>query len=169
MSNNRTTITKLLADGSNWVICRDCMLWAVDSRGLKDHITSASITQPYTNTSQVSHLEAQQHWDIDQSDVKQLIAVLVPNSVFNSIITGTTAKDVWDELKKLYEGCTTFIFVDLGWQISTTHCAEKDSVHDHFNYLSDLHEQLSAMGKSCLTPSSFQSLWVRFLHFIYPS
>ena len=62
--------------------------------------------------------------------------------------TGTTAKDVWDELKKLYEGYTTLILVDLGRQIQTTCCAEEDSVCDHFNYLSDLHEQLAAMSKS---------------------
>ena len=128
MSDNKTTVTKLLADGSNWVIYRDRMLWAIDSRGLKDHITSTSITQPYKDTGRVGHLEAQQRWDLDQSVVKQLIAASVPNSVFNSIKTGITAKDVWDELKKLYEGRTTLILVDLGRRIQTTCCAEEDSM-----------------------------------------
>ena len=63
MNDDRTTIsTKLLADGSNWVIFRDHMLWAIDSRGLNDHITSATITQPYIDAGRVGHLEAPQRW-----------------------------------------------------------------------------------------------------------
>ncbi|KAF8261557.1 hypothetical protein EI94DRAFT_1478635, partial [Lactarius quietus] len=52
-------------------------------------------------------------WHSDQSVVKQFIASSVPDSVFNSIKSGNTAKEVWDMLKALYEGCTTLILVDL--------------------------------------------------------
>ena len=87
-------------------------------------------------------------WRLDQATVKQLIATSIPDSVFNGIKTGTSAKDVWDALKKLYKGCTTLILVDLGRQLQTTHCAEEDRVCEHFEWLADLREQLVAMGKS---------------------
>ena len=105
----------------------------------------------------MGHLEAQQHWDLDQSVVKQLKAASVPDSVFNAIKTGATAKDIWDELKKLYERRTILILVDLRREIQTMCCAEEDSVRDHFNYLSDLHKQLAAMGKS-MPDSKFTSI-----------
>ncbi len=60
------------------------------------------------------------------------------------------AKDVWDALKKLYEGRTTLILVDLGRRLQTTRCAEEDSVRKHSDRLTDLHEQLAAMGESML-------------------
>ena len=42
-------------------------------------------------------------WRLDQATVKQLIAMSIPDSVFNGIKTGASAKDVWDALKKLYK------------------------------------------------------------------
>jgi len=55
---------------------------------------------------------------------------------------------VWDALKKLFEGRTTLILVDLGRHLQTTHCAEEDSICKHFEWLTDLHQQLAAMGKT---------------------
>jgi hypothetical protein len=80
--------------------------------------------------------------------VKQLIAASVPNTVFNRIETGTTAKDVWDALKKLYEGRTMLILIDLGRRLQTMRCGEEDNVCKHFERLAEMHEQLAAMGKS---------------------
>ena len=71
------------------------------------------MTAEYMTVGKVGHLEADQHWSLDQSVIKQLITTSVPDSVFNAIKGGATAKDVWDALKKLYEGHTTLILVDL--------------------------------------------------------
>ena len=129
---------------------RDRMLWAVESRGLSDHLTAATITQDYKDMGKIGTVTPEMRWRLDQAAVKQLIATSIPNSVFNSIKAGTSAKDVWDALKKLYEGHTTLILVDLRRRLQTTHCAEEDSVREHFERLADLREQLVAMGKSVL-------------------
>ena len=144
----KINVTKLLADGSNWVTYRNRMLWAVESRGLSDHLTEASITQDYKDVGKVGNITPEMQWRLDQATVKQLIATSIPDSVFNGIKIGASAKDVWDALKKLYKGRTTLILVDLGRQLQTTHCAEEDRVREHFEWLADLREQLVAMGKS---------------------
>ena len=153
----KINVTKLVADGSNWVTYRDRMLWAVESRGLSDHLTETSITQPYKDMGKVGSVTPEMRWRLDQAAVKQLFATSIPDSVFNSIKTGVSAKDVWDALKKLYEGRTTLILVDLGRRLQTTHCAEEDSVREHFERLADLREQLAAMGKS-VSDAEFASI-----------
>ena len=80
--------------------------------------------------------------------MKQLITVSVPDAVSNAIKTGTNAKEVWDALKKLYEGCTSLILVDLGQHLQMMCCAEEVSVCDHFDKLADLCQQLVGMGKT---------------------
>jgi len=106
------------------------------------------MTQTYQDAGNVGILMPQMQWHLDQAVVKQLIGSSVPDTVFNAIKTGTTAKDVWDALKKLYEGRTTLILVDLQRRLQTTHCAKEDNVCEHFDRLADLHQQLAAMGKT---------------------
>jgi hypothetical protein len=40
------------------------------------------------------------------------------------------------------------ILVNLSQQLQNMHCREEDNVHEHFDKLTNLHEQLAAMGKS---------------------
>jgi transposase InsO family protein len=126
------------------------MLWAIGSRNLSSHLTEAAITQEYQDTGNVSILTAAQRWALDQRVVKQLIATSVPDTVFNDIkgTAASTAKDVWDDLRRLFEGRTTLILVDLGRRLQTTRCAEEESVCEHFEKLATMREQLAAMGKS---------------------
>ncbi|KAF8259908.1 hypothetical protein EI94DRAFT_1466009, partial [Lactarius quietus] len=91
----KISITKLATDGSNWVTYRDRMLWAVDSCGLYEHLTNTTITTTYTTAGTIGTVTPQMRWNADQAVVKQLIAISVPDTVFNRIKTGTNAKDVW--------------------------------------------------------------------------
>jgi hypothetical protein len=40
----KLNILKLAVDGSNWVMYRDCMKYALDTRGWADHLTSTRVT-----------------------------------------------------------------------------------------------------------------------------
>ena len=144
----KSSVTKLLADGSNWVTYRDRLMWAIDSRALTEHLTETTTTATYVTVGAVNGLTPDMRWAIDQAVVKQLIAASVPDSVFNSIKSGRTAKDVWDALKRLFEGRTSLITVDLSRRLSSTHCGEDESVCEHFDKLAGIREQLAAMGKS---------------------
>ena len=39
--DSKLTVDTLQADGSNWVIYRECMLWAIESHGLEIHLNEA--------------------------------------------------------------------------------------------------------------------------------
>ena len=56
--------------------------------------------------------------------------------------------DVWDALKALFEGRTQMIVVDLRRQIQLMKCREDNNVRTHFDNITNLREQLAAMGKS---------------------
>ncbi len=149
MSNNtKITVTKLVTDGLNWVMYCDRMLWAIDLHGLTEHLTSLTITQAYQDAGNVGILMPQMWWHLDQATVKQLIGSSVLDTIFNAIKTGAMAKDMWDVLKKLFEGHTTLILVDLGRHLQMTCYAEEDSVCKHFEQLTNLCQQLVAMGKT---------------------
>lgn len=144
----KISITKLNADGSNWVMYHNQMLWAISSCVLSKHLTSDTVTQTYTTIGNIGNVMLVMQWNNDQAMVKQMIAISVPDTVFNCIKTGATAKDVWEVLKKLYEGHTMIVMIDLGRWLQTIHCSEGESIREHFEQLADMCEQLTAMGKS---------------------
>ncbi len=78
----------------------------------------------------------------------QVIAASIPNSVFTNIKSKTTAKDVWDALKAMYEGRTIMVLVKLSQQLQSMRCGGDDNMRKHFDKLANLKEQLAAMGKS---------------------
>ena len=143
----KISVTKLIADGSNWVMYREQMLWAINLCNLSEHLTSTAITQTYTNIGTAGSVTPLMRWNSDEAVVKQLIAISAPDTIFNRIKTGVNAKDVWDELKKLYEGHTMLVTIDLNRRLQTMHCGEEESVREHLEKLADMREQLAAMGK----------------------
>ena len=59
MSNKlRINIPKLQADGSNWVIYRDRMMWAMDSRTLSAHLTNVLMPAAYSQAGTVNGVSA---------------------------------------------------------------------------------------------------------------
>jgi hypothetical protein len=141
-------IPKLAVDGSNWVIYRDRMIWAMDSHMLSDHLTNDSMPQAYPAAGTVNGAPAATQWAHGEATVKQAIAASVPDSVFNRIKGGTCAKDIWDAVKALLEGRTQMLVVDLRQRIQMLKCSEDDNVRTHFNTIANLRKQLAAMGKT---------------------
>ena len=78
MSDDRTAITKLAMDGSNWVTDQDCMNWLFKSRLWSDHLTSTTITQPYLNAGDVNGQTPPQRWAAEEAAANNMIATSVP-------------------------------------------------------------------------------------------
>ena len=76
------------------------------------------------------------------------IAASIPNSVFTNLKSKMTTKDVWDALKALYKGHTQMVLVKMSQQLQTSRCSKDNNVHEHFDKLTNLREQLGAIGKS---------------------
>ena len=139
-------IAKLAADGSNWVTYRDRIMWALDAKGLLDHLTNGSITSDYVAAGTIDGQAPEARWKRDEAMVKQLVAGSVPDTVFSQIKAGLGAKEVWEQLRLLYEGRSKLILVDLRRKMQNTCCGPEDDVRAHFNKLAELKEQLAAMG-----------------------
>jgi len=56
--------------------------------------------------------------------------------------------DTWEILKWVFEERSKALVADVIWRFWNKRCEEDKSVRNHFEYLSDLHEQLVAMGKA---------------------
>jgi transposase InsO family protein len=155
--DTKLSITKLAGDGSNWVTYRDRMTWAIDSRGWQDHLLHDSITPAYQTAGVIGGLDPAVRWQLDEATVKQLIAASVPDTAFNQIKTQTNAKDVWSELRKLFEARTKVLLMELGRKIHSIRCEEDENICLHFDRLADLRQQLASMGKS-ITDEEYASI-----------
>ena len=51
-------VPKLAADGSNWVIYRDRMSWAMNLRSLSDHLTNVTMPATYATAGTVNGITA---------------------------------------------------------------------------------------------------------------
>ncbi len=140
-------IPKLVADGSNWVVYCDQMIWAMGLCILSDHLTNITMPQTYLPGA-INGVPLANQWAIGKATVKQAITASMPDSIFNCIKGSTHAKDAWDALRALFEGRMQMIVVDLCWQLQTLKCREEDNVCTHFETIANLHKQLAAMGKS---------------------
>ena len=115
MTGNFTLhLPKLAADGSNWITYRDRIKWTVTMRGLGNHLTDESIMQKYMQAGDVSGLKPEQRWAMDKITVNLIFTTTIPDLVFNQIKSSYEPKDVWEKLKKLFEGKSRSMMVDLG-------------------------------------------------------
>src|SRR5580692_7405745 len=141
------TVPKLAADSSNWVIYHDRLLWVLDTNILGDHIQSSSVPLLYTTAGTINGLTAEQRWMKEEGMVKQFIGATIPDITFNCVKGNTSANDVWAALKRMYKERTKILMVEMMRHFRNKHCNNSESVRTHFEELSQLHEQLAAMGK----------------------
>jgi hypothetical protein len=61
------------------------MVWAMDSQTLSDHLTNDAMPTAYMMVGAVNGVPAATRWVHGEATVKQAIAALVPDSVFNCV------------------------------------------------------------------------------------
>jgi transposase InsO family protein len=146
--DTKLTVPKLSSDGSNWVIYRNRLVYTLNAHGLDIHLTQDAPTQEYIDGGDIGGLTPEARWRKEEGNVKTVIGTSVPDDVFNRISEGGTAKGVWDALKQDYEDRSLMTTVELVRRFRTKKCGEKENVRTHFQELSDLRDQLAAIGKS---------------------
>jgi gag-polypeptide of LTR copia-type len=57
-----------------------------------------------------------------------MIVTSVPNSVFNCIKASANVKAVWELLKKVFEGYTRSLLINLGKKLQNTKCGEDNNI-----------------------------------------
>ena len=148
MSEEKLHLPKLAEDGSNWITYHNHMQWTMKLRGLGDHLMNTTTTKSYNDTGDVGRLTPAQQWVKDKIKASGLLDMTIPDKVFHKIKDTTNVKEVWDKLKEEFEGKSRSVLVDLGRKFQTMRCGEDDDVCAHFSKLANLHEKLSALGRS---------------------
>ena len=166
MSEERAHLPKLEEDGSNWIIYRNRVKWSLNMRGLGDHLTSETVTKAYQDAGTVGTMTPEQRWERDASRATSVLEGTIPNDLFHIIDNTTNVKQVWDALKKVYEGKSRSVMVDLGRKFATTRCGEDDNVRTHFSNLANIRAKLSAIGRS-VSDDEYVSTLVGSLHECY--
>ena len=176
-------IPKLEVSGTNWVIFKDRFTWALDARGILDHVDGSGKepvrpiapelepmdkTKPPTDGEVKAQAEKQEkldtewkkdvkEWKQGEAIAKQQIASSIPDSLFMKIRAKGTAYEIWTELEKHFEKRSRMVSIDLRRRLQETRCVEKGNVVDHFSTLRTMREDLASMGES-LTETDFYAI-----------
>ena len=140
-------IPKLAADGSNWVIYHNCLLWVLDTTAHTDHLVHSTTPTSYITASDIGGLTPSQQWQKEEGMVKQIIGTAIPNIAFNCIKGHSAVKDVWAAIKKMYKERTRILMADMMQHFCNKHCGDSENMCTHFEELSQLQDQLAEMGK----------------------
>jgi hypothetical protein len=61
----------------------------------------------------INGISPAERWDDDETIIKYLITSSVPDLMFNRIKEGAYTKDIWDHVKKMFEGSSQNTVMDL--------------------------------------------------------
>jgi hypothetical protein len=178
-------IPKLDVSGTNWVIFKDRFIWALDARGILDHIdgTGTEPSDPISSEERgkegfkttAEHVKLEIEWKKDvrewrqgEAVAKQQIASSIPDSLFMKVRAKGTAYDIWTELGKHFEKRSRMVSIDLRRRLQEVRCAEKGNVVDHFATLRTMREDLASMGES-LSETDFYAIIMGSLSASYDS
>src|SRR6266446_5919719 len=83
----------------------------------------------------VAHSSEMHHdrWRSNEATVKQCIASSVLDSVCNWVKMKDTAKDVWDAVSQIFEGCSLMVAINLRQQLQNVSYGANDDVRTHFD------------------------------------
>src|SRR5487761_336488 len=144
----RVQVPKLSPDGTNWVIYRDRLTWAMQTNTFDEHKQHNSPSLTYTAAGNLNGLTPEVRWTKEESAIKQVLGSTLPDTAFNKIKATASVKDAWDTLKRIYEDRSKALVADLIRRFRNKRCEEDESIRSHFEFLADLREQLAAMGKA---------------------
>jgi hypothetical protein len=166
-------IPKLDVAGTNWVIYKERFAWALDARGIIDHIdgTSSEPVDPIPEEVRkgTKELSAEQvklegewkkdlkEWKQGEAIAKQQIASTIPDSLFPKIRSNGSAFKIWKALEDHFQKRSQMVAIDLRRRIQNQRCGDKDDLVAHLATLRTMREDLAAMGQK-LEDSDFYAI-----------
>jgi len=144
----KLNLVQLAGDGSNWVSYWDHLTITLKMKRWQEHLTEDAVTQAYNDRGTINGIAPGMRWEDDDQAVKHVIMNSVLDEVFNRIKGGASAKAWWDSLKTICEGRSRSLLIDLGRKLQNTYCGDNNDICVHFAKLTNIREQLAAMGQS---------------------
>ena len=118
-------IPKLEVDGSNWVIFKDCFLFAAAAASLKGHIDGTGkppvnpVPTPCEPLMEDQKLAINEYntlltkWEMEENIVKQALASVIPDSLFIEVRRKETATLMWDAVRDQREKKSRMVTIDM--------------------------------------------------------
>ena len=139
-------IPKLDVSGSNWVIFKEHFIWALDARGIIDHIdgTGSEPIDPVPEKDRKEVLSAEnvkldsewkrelREWRAGEAVAKQQVASSIPDSLFLKIRSNGSAFQIWKALGDHFEKRSQMVAINLRRCIQNQRCGDKDDIVTHF-------------------------------------
>jgi len=167
-------IPKLEVSGTNWVIFKDRFTWALDARGILDHIDGTNL-EPADPISKEVRAETPlvlsegqaklvdewkknvKEWKQGEAVAKQQIASSIPDSLFMKVRAKGTAYEIWTELGNHFEKRSRMVSIDLRRRLQELRCADKGDIVEHLSTLRTMREDLASMGET-LTDNDYYAI-----------
>ncbi len=147
MNNNKVATPKLETDGSNWGMYHNRMCLILCSRKCGDHLTLATLTVTYqTHWPAINARQLQVHWESNEILVMSLITSSLPDGIFSLVKNKVSVHAQWDALKKKYETHSSNHCFDLCSKLMNTCCLEGGNIHEVFDQLAIIQQQLASAG-----------------------
>ena len=154
-------VPKLANDGSNWVVYKIRMKYAIASRGLTECLEGTAITpehpmlsstdvQKWTEKDREAMSEYESMFDRWQQH-KYLVHAQITGSIKDSMLMKIshcdTAAEMWKSLCNQFEEKTCMVQVDLHKRMMQKKASEEDDIPAHLDAIRLLYEQLSSVSE----------------------
>ena len=174
LGNEFLHIPKLDISGSNWVIFKDCFIWALNAHGILDHVEGtttelANLISEEDWTKAKGALTEEQiklktewkkgirEWKQGEAIVKQQIASSIPDSLFMKVWGKGTMHEIWMELRRHFEKRSWMVSINLWWRLQELWCPEKGNIIEHFATMQLMWEDMASM-RELITENNFYSI-----------
>src|SRR6266850_32221 len=140
-------VPKLSLDGSNWVVYCDRLKWAMQTNNFDNHAGEDSPLADYLATGTIGSVTTQAQWMKEENTIRLALGSTLLDTTFNRIKATANVHNAWEILKWVFEEWSKALVTDVIQRFRNKRCKEDESVRNHFEYLADLCEQLTAIGK----------------------
>src|SRR5438445_4796649 len=148
-SEDSIQIPGLKADGSNWIMYKTRLIWALERKGLSGYLTGTNpcpldpqngrdASWSPTAAEQIAinqYPDKAAKWEKDNGYIKSLIGPTLPDSLLMKVFREATAKGIWDFLVAEFEGRSHIVVLELRRKLQLQRCQEKADLCAHFDHM----------------------------------
>src|SRR5579871_3349592 len=152
------TVPILEPDGSNWVIWKNHLHFAMAAKGTYEHLTGTA-TRP-------TPPDSTEAWDKAEATARWQLARAVKDVTFHIIMGKTLVSEMWTEIKKEFESKSSLVQADLRRKFHEMRCTEKGDVRTHLDNLRAAHAELATVGVQ-IDDDEYASIILKSLPSVY--
>src|SRR5262245_54584045 len=127
-----TSVPILEPDGSNWVVWKNRLHYAMAAKGTYEHLTGSSTRPPASASAEAiatwDKVEAIATWDKVEALAHWQLSRAVKDVTFHLIMSKEKVSEMWTEIKKEFESKSSLVQADLRRKFHEMRCTERGDV-----------------------------------------